>query len=101
MKLSDLEHKLIAGARKAPATDNVPYAFEKRIMVHVSALTPVNVWGLWGKPLWRAAFSCLAITALCGIWSFVPLHGNETDSFSQDLESAVYAAVNQHAEDAW
>ncbi len=100
MKLSHLEEKLIAAARKEPPAESTPYAFEKRIMARVRAL-PASAWGLWGKPLWRAAFSCLAVTALCGIWSFAPLRGNDADSFSQDLESAVYASVNQHAEDAW
>jgi len=102
MDWNQLQSKLIAAARKNPPSDHVPYAFEKRIMSHLAAMTPQNAWALWGGPLWRAALSCLAITLLCGAWAFASdRRADSSNSFSQDFESAVYAPPSQHAEDVW
>ncbi|HEX4122525.1 MAG TPA: hypothetical protein VH619_18060 [Verrucomicrobiae bacterium] len=104
MNENELHAKLIAAARNNPPSDHVPYAFEKRIMARVSATPAPNVWALWGGPLWRAALSCVAITVLCGLWSFSLANHRTVDnsaSFSQDFEAAVFAPVSQHLEDAW
>jgi len=102
MNLNELHDKLIAVARKNPPGDHVPYAFEKRIMSRLAAIAPPNPWALWGGPLWRAAVSCVAITVLCGVWSFASnRQGDSPESFSQAFEAAVFAPPSQHAEDAW
>jgi hypothetical protein len=104
MNLSELQTKLIGAARKQPPRDHVPYAFEKRIMARLAAISPLNPWALWGRPLWRAALSCMAITALCGVWSLAstpPPGRDSADSFAQDLEHTVFASLDQHVEDAW
>lgn len=104
MNLSELQTKLIGAARKQPPGDHVPYAFEKRIMARIAAASPVNLWALWGRPLWRAALSCVAITVLCGVWSLTsapPAGRDASNTFSQDLEHTVFASLNQHVEDAW
>ena len=99
MNLNNLQSKLIVTARNNPPSDRVPYAFEKRIMARLNQ--PVNVWALWGQPLWRAAFSCMAIAVLCGVWSFAVMSNNDSpETFSQSFENAVYASLNQHVEDA-
>jgi hypothetical protein len=103
MKASDLQSKLIEAARKEPLQDHVPYAFEKRIMARLAGLPPLNSWALWGRPLWRAALSCVAITLLCGLWSVMapaPKSDNP-DNFAQAFERAVYASSDQHLEDIW
>ena len=100
MKLSQIESKLMAAARTAAPSDHVPYAFEKRIMAKLASVPVASPWSLWGKPLWRAALSCMALTALCGLWSFGSIHLHDSD-MSQEFESAVYASMNQHVEDAW
>jgi hypothetical protein len=102
MNPSDLQSKLIEAARGEPPQDQVPYAFEKRIMARLAGLSPLNSWALWGRPLWRAAISCMAITLLCGIWSIAhaPKGGN-ADSFAQAFERAVFASSDQHLEDIW
>jgi hypothetical protein len=97
-----LRGKLIAAARNNPPSADVPYAFEKRIMSRLAARPAPNVWALWSGPLWRAAFSCVAITVLCGVWSFATERKAENaDNFSQDFEAAVFAPLSQHIEDAW
>jgi hypothetical protein len=103
MNLNELHDKLIAAARKNPPAAHVPYAFEKRIMSRVAASLAPSVWSLWGRPLWHAALSCVAITVLCGLWTFAAPRGPETStgSFSQDFEAAVFAPFNEHLEDGW
>jgi hypothetical protein len=102
MNTSDLQSKLIAAARKEPLQDGVPYAFEKRIMACLAGMAPLNSWALWGRPLWRAAISCVAITLLCGIWFLASApKGDNPDSFSQAFERAVFASSDQHLEDVW
>jgi len=102
MKPSELQTKLIEAARGEPPQDRVPYAFEKRIMARLASLSPANPWALWGRPLWRAALSCVAITLLCGIWSAVSApKPDNSDSLNQAFERAVFASSDQHLEDTW
>ena len=100
MNLETLQTRLISAAKANPPSSNVPYCFEKRVMAHLRNQSPVNIWALWAQPLWRAALSCIAITMLCGIWSMANLSTSDSSDLSQDLESAVYAGLNQHVEEA-
>jgi hypothetical protein len=102
MNEKELHGKLIAAARKHPPGEQVPYAFEKRVMSHLRAGPKPNVWGLWCRPLWQAALSCVVITVLCGLWSYETRSKTENaDNFSQDFEAAVFAPMGEHIEDAW
>jgi hypothetical protein len=102
MQLDPLREKLIAAARRTPASDRVPLAFEKRIMARIGNGAPLSSWALWARPMWSAAASCAAITVLCGIWFFTARpHAEPADSFSQDFERTVFSSVNQHVEEAW
>lgn len=102
MNLNELHAKLIAAARKHPSGDHVPYAFEKRILSRLAVAPAPNVWALWGRPLWHAAISCVAVTVLCGVWAYGHRPGlDASDSFSQDFEAAVFAPMGEHIEDAW
>ncbi len=105
MNASKLQSKLIEAARKEPLSDRVPYAFEKRIMARLAGMTPLNPWALWGRPLWRAALFCVAITLLCGLWSIMtsaPAPKNDTpDNFAQAFDRALYASSDQRLEDIW
>jgi hypothetical protein len=56
---------------------------------------------VWGRPLWLAALSCVAVTMLCGVWSFSSVRSTDNESFSQDLESVVYASMDLHSEEIW
>ncbi|MGA3180633.1 MAG: hypothetical protein ABSF38_09850 [Verrucomicrobiota bacterium] len=102
MNASDLQTKLIGAARKQPPQDHVPYAFEKRIMARIGSASRLNAWALWGRPLWRAALSCVALTLVCGVWLLATAPAATGDeSFAQDFERTVFASLNQHVEDAW
>jgi hypothetical protein len=102
MNVNELHAKLIAAARKNPPGDHVPYAFEKRITSRLAAAPRPNFWSLWSRPLWHAAVSCVAVTILCGLWSYAsrPAADNAGD-FSQSLDAAVLAPVNEQLEEAW
>jgi hypothetical protein len=102
MNVNDLQAKLIAAARKHPPGEQVPYAFEKRILSHLSGRPVPDFWALWCRPLWQAALSCIAITVVCGFWAYSG-HANtdNSDNFSQDFEAAVFAPMSEHIEDSW
>jgi hypothetical protein len=100
MNIDRLRAKLIAAARKDPPSEEVPYAFEKRILARLAAAPAPDFWALWGRPLWQAALACVAITLLCGLWASMN-RPDETANFSQQFEAAVFAPMNEHIEDAW
>ena len=94
MKLADFQSKLIAVARAHPPGDQIPYAFEKRVMAHLSSKAMVDLWAVWARALWRAAAPCIAITMVLSAWSyFSPLNGPQPGDLSQELENAVLAAL--------
>jgi hypothetical protein len=102
MNLEKVREKLIDAARKNPPGEQMPYAFEKRIMNRVTAMPAPNAWAAWAGPLWRAAASCVAITILCGVWSLAEKRqADAQENFSQAFDAAVFAPLSQHAEDAW
>jgi hypothetical protein len=87
-------------ARSLPSNDRVPYAFEKRIMAQFGS-RPADLWTIWSGTssiLWRAAFSCLAITMLVGaVVTFSD--SSRAELFASDLERTVLAPVD--VEDSW
>jgi len=98
MKLEQLHQKLLVAARHRPPADHVPYAFEKRIMARLKELTAFDGAALWARALWRAAASCVALTLLLGIWSFIGA-GNqvaaENEEFALHFEQTMLAAVGE------
>ena len=108
MKMRELHEKLIAAARKMPADDRVPYAFEKRIMARILAGLRPDPWVAWGGALWRAALPCLAVMALCSIYvlsnagleSPDDLSRDVPREFSRDFELAVFATASADDVDA-
>ena len=96
MNLAQLERKLIAAARAHPPGEQVPYAFEKRILARLAACPRLDHWELWGRALWRAAAPCLAVTLVLGAWSLlVPQRSTPANDLSQQLEQTLLAAVDQ------
>ena len=85
-------------ARSLTPDDRVPYAFEKRIMAHLRKTSPADLWTAWSGMMWRAAFSCLLITALTG--ALVTLADpSRAELFASDLERTVLAPVD--VDDSW
>jgi hypothetical protein len=104
MNLQQLQAKLLAAARRNPPSDQVPFAFEKRIMARL-AKPIVDAWSLWGKALWRAAAACVIAVVLLGSWSLQTESSDNTD-LSQQFEQTVFAALDEQSaisigEDTW
>ena len=62
MNVTELHRKLIAAARSNPPSDKVPFAFEKRVIAHLTSAHVTDLWAAWAAALWRAAVPCVAIT---------------------------------------
>jgi hypothetical protein len=105
MNLAELERRLIAAARAHPPSEQVPFAFEKRIMANLAARQVADHWALWARALWWAAAPCVAIMLLLGAWSLFhpPQPSGPAIDLSQDLENTLLAAVvqDQTADSAW
>jgi hypothetical protein len=101
MDLAELQRQLIAAARSNPPSEDMPYAFEKRVMAHLRALPAVDDWALWSRALWRAAAPCLGIMLLLSAWSLfaptanAPAASGAAVDLSQELDNTVLAAANQ------
>lgn len=92
MDLDALQKKLLAAARRLPPDDNVPYAFEKRIMARLTAVAPVDGWTIWGGALWRAAVSCVVIMLAVSLWTLWSAQGKSVrPDFAQQFETALFA----------
>jgi len=94
MNVVDLEKKLLRAARAHPPGDQVPYAFENRIM---NLLRPLSLdsWSAWAPALWRATVPCLALMILLGAWSYLSLTPPPSSNLSQEMDNTVLAAVDQ------
>jgi len=103
MNLNHLQNRLLQAARKNPPSDAPPYAFERRIMNRLAARRPETALDWWSVSLWRGAVACVAVTLLCGVWSYTaPKQSNPpTGDFSQELSSTVFASMDQPGEGDW
>jgi len=95
MDLVELKKKLVAAALCHPPGDQVPYAFEKRIMARLGVRLPTDEWAWWGRALCRGAAACAAVALLLSAWSFLPATGPTPANGAVDLEEAVLASVNE------
>jgi hypothetical protein len=94
MDLFELEKKLLAAARHNPPGDEVPYAFETRLMARLAASPKTDEWVWWGRALWRGAAACAAVAILFSAWTLLPLSGSTANS-ATELEEVVLASVNE------
>ena len=90
MNLAALEKKLWAVARANPPSNQVPYAFEKRIMARLS-FVPQDIKALWSRALWRGAMACACLTLLCSVWALS--HHHASSDLSQDLDRFIVASA--------
>jgi len=96
MNVAELQRKLLAAARANVPGDQVPYAFEKRVMALLAARAPTDHLALWVRGLWQAAASCMAIALLLGTWAFFsPATSSKSDDLSQNFENTLLASVDQ------
>jgi anti-sigma-K factor RskA len=95
MDVAELQKRLIAAARAARPRDDVPYAFERRILARLADRPLLDNRALWTQTLWRAVAPCLVIVLMLGVWaSFQPGDWAAEEGLAADLESAVYAPLN-------
>lgn len=86
MDLEKLHQELLATAKANPPGQQVPYAFEKRIMARLSAPLRVDEWALCGRWLWRAVAPCMSLMIALGVWVLATTH---TEPESPNLEQAI------------
>ncbi|MBI2948752.1 MAG: hypothetical protein HYY23_14025 [Verrucomicrobia bacterium] len=102
MNTLELQKKLFAAARSTPPREDVPYAFEKRIMARITKEALVDVWSLWGRLLWRAAAPCVGLTLALTVWAMLSSHSanGNTDNLAVALENQVMAPLAS-LEESW
>src|SRR5262249_18628006 len=103
MNLNELHRKLISVARDQRPSEQVPYAFEKRIMARLVTAPVLDVWEAWSAALWRAAAPCVGLMILLGAWAYFGAGSNSASTdLSQDYENAVLAeAVLEQPGTVW
>ena len=89
--------KFLMLARALRTDERVPYAFEKRIMANLRN-GKADLWMAWSGTMWRAAFSCLVISALTGA-AVTFSNTSQAELFASDLERTVLAPVD--VDDSW
>jgi hypothetical protein len=95
MNTESLRARLLAAARAKPPSDDVPYAFEKRIMARLVGGTQPDRLSYWSIVLWRAAASCVAFMLVVSAWTYFsasPQLGS--DSFVMAFEDVVMAPLD-------
>jgi hypothetical protein len=100
MNLATLHARLIAAARSRPPAEQVPYAFEKRVMARLGTGAVEDAWSLWGKALWRSAFACMAVAVALSLWSLQANGDTAAGSPDYDLETTMVAPAEQLV-DSW
>jgi hypothetical protein len=95
MDLEKLQQRLLTAARAHPPGEQVPYAFEQRVMARLRSRPAKDPLTLWSGALWRGAVVCLILTLLFGAWSlYSSSRQNAAPDFSADLEYTVLAAAS-------
>ena len=95
MNLADLQRTLFEVARVNPPSEDVPYAFEKRIMAHLSPRPLPDAWTFWNRALWRAATPCVTLTLGLSIWSLLVTPPTlPEEGFESALDRTVLLAVD-------
>jgi hypothetical protein len=96
-----LKQKLIAAARTNPPDDQVPYAFEQRVMARLATVRRPDEWALWTRALWYGAGASVAVAVFVSAWSFVPAADHDlAANFSQDLEQTILGSPDD-GDNAW
>ena len=93
MNLAELQTKLLAAARRNTPDDQVPYAFEKRIMARLAALPQPCEWLAWSRALWFGAAACVAIALLTSVLP-ARVIDDDDDSFSEGVEQSIMASAD-------
>jgi hypothetical protein len=102
-----LRKKLLSTARASSPSDQVPYAFEKRIMARLSERPVFDLTAAWARGLWQAAAPCAILAIALGIWALSGTTAPATTAttatydFAQHFENTMLAAVEETSEETW
>jgi hypothetical protein len=97
MNLPDLNRRLLQAARHDRPSEQVPYAFEKRVMARLtSGSARVDPWTALLRPLWCGAAACAVITLMLhlGLHPFQPDPVDEC-AFSNGVEETLLAPAGE------
>ncbi|MDB6052954.1 MAG: hypothetical protein JWN25_477 [Verrucomicrobiales bacterium] len=99
MDIEKVRIGLLKAERSRVPSQDVPYAFEKRVMAHIASCPALESITDYMSVLWKAAGSCACVMVLAFVVSF----GFQSDDSlgNRDLESTVFASMSQHIEDSW
>lgn len=107
MNLETLHRKLLRVARLNPPSEDVPYAFEQRILARIRSLPPDDPWLSWAAALWRATVPCFFLLVGIAVWNWsdspTTLRDRSTSFAAEELEVAVVDSIdlNDNVEDSW
>ena len=95
MKAEEMRQRLLTAGRLHPPADQVPFAFERRIMARLGSSKPLDPWSLWNRILWRIAAPCVALTLVAGAFNWLGhAETQTTENLIQELETVVYAPLS-------
>ena len=99
MNLAELQKRLFAAARANTPSNDVPYAFEERIMAQLAAKPAFDIFATWNRTLWQAAAPCVAVVLLLGAWTrFAQPTDSSRETLAADLESSLYLPFDNSTE---
>ena len=99
MNLPELQKKLLDAARRNPPRDEVPYAFESRVMARLTAAPPAGEWLAWSRALWLGAAACTMIALFTSVWA--PFAADDSaSSFSEGVEQIIMTSWDDF-DSAW
>ena len=84
-------------ARALPPVEQVPYAFEKRVLARIREISS-DPWAAWSGLMWRAAVACLMISLGAGLLSASRAEPKAGELVASDLEEVVFAPLHASAE---
>lgn len=93
MNADELQRRIFAAARALPPGEDVPYAFEQRIMAALASRPPLDPWALWSRLLWRAAAPCVGIMLVVSVWTVVAQASSSPAALAADLERTVWGPL--------
>ena len=99
MNIAGLQKKLLAAARAHRPGEEVPCAFEKRIMARLAEKPAMDLLSIWNRTLWQAVAPCVATMLLLGVWTFLSQGSdNPGETLAADLENSLYAPFDNQTE---
>ncbi len=105
MNYDQLQKSLLQAARQDVPSEQVPLAFERRIMARL-ATAPKDVLTEWTAAFWRLALPSMAGAAIACVINFstpstLPDDGSVTEFAAADLDSFVATGGVEASAESW